>query len=126
MTEITRMQTVRRMSKIVRHAGLVLLSGQTSSGTSILDVAGQTREVLRRIDDLLTEAETNKSRLLSATIYLRDIGDFEAMNAEWDAWVPEGAAPVRATVEAHLARPELLVEISVTAAAATTGAVGSA
>lgn len=119
MTEtIHRLRTTSRMSKIVRFAGLVFLSGQTSSGTPIPDVAGQTREVLRRIDELLAEAGSDRSQILSATIYLRDIGDFDAMNAEWDAWTPEGAAPARATVEARLASPQLLVEITVTAAGA--------
>jgi len=66
MTEtIHRARTTSRMSKIVRYAGLVFLSGQTSSGTSVLDVAGQTREILRRIDELLAEAGSDKTRLLS-------------------------------------------------------------
>ena len=76
----------------------------------------QTREVLRRFDELLAEAGSDKSRLLSVTIYLCDIALFDAMNAEWDAWVPAGAAPARATVEAKLASPELVVEMSVVAA----------
>ena len=119
MTErIHRLRTAPRMSKIVRYAGLLFLSGQTSSGTPIADIGGQTREVLRRIDELLAESGSDKSRLLSATIYLRTMDDFDGMNAEWDAWAPDGAAPARATVEARLASPQLLVEITVTAAAA--------
>jgi len=117
MTEtIHRMRTGPRMSKIVRYAGLVFLSGQTSSGSSAPDIVGQTREVLSRIDELLAEAGSDKSRLLSATLYLRDIGDFGAMNTEWEAWMPENAPPARTTVEARLASPDLLVEISVVAA----------
>ena len=115
---IHRLRTTPRMSKVVRYAGLLFLSGQTSSGTPILDIAGQTREVLKRIDELLAESGSDKSRLLSATIYLQKIDDFDAMNAEWEAWTPEGAAPARATVEARLASPQLLVEMTVTAAAA--------
>lgn len=118
MTEtIQRLRTGARMSKIVRHGGLIFLAGQTSSGVALPGVAEQTREVLRRIDELLAEAGSDKSRLLSVTIYLSDIALFDAMNAEWDAWVPAGAAPARATVEARLASPELVVEMSVVAAA---------
>lgn len=118
MTETAqRLRTGPRMSKIVVYAGLVFLSGQTSSGTSLPDIVGQTREVLKRIDELLAEAGSDKSRLLSATIYLRDISDFNAMNVEWEAWMPETAAPARTTVEARLANPDLLVEITVVAAA---------
>jgi enamine deaminase RidA (YjgF/YER057c/UK114 family) len=114
--EIHRLRTGPRMSKIVQYAGLVFLSGQTSSGLSIPDIVGQTREVLNRIDELLAEAGSGKSRLLSATIYLRDITDFDAMNIEWEAWMAGTAAPTRTTVEARLANPHLLVEISVIAA----------
>ena len=114
---IHRMRSGQRMSKIVRYAGIVFLSGQTSSGDAVTDIEGQTREVLRRIDELLAEAGSDKSRLLSATIYLRDITDFAAMNTEWEAWLPKDSAPARATVEAKLASPNLLVEISSVAAA---------
>ncbi|MFC5393988.1 RidA family protein [Bosea vestrisii] len=113
---IDRFRTGPRMSKIVRCSDLIFLSGQTSSGTSLADIVGQTREVLRRIDELLVEAGSDKSRLLSVTIYLRDMNFFGAMNAEWEAWLPEGAAPARATVEARMASPDLLVEMSVIAA----------
>lgn len=114
--EIHHLRTGPRMSKIVQYAGLVLLSGQTSSGLSIPDIVGQTREVLNRIDELLAEAGSDKTRLLSATIYLRDITDFDAMNIEWEAWMAGTATPARTTVEARLANPDLLVEISVIAA----------
>ena len=115
-TEIKRMHTNARMSKIVRHAGVVYLCGQTSNGTDIADVAGQTREVLQRIDSLLAEAGTDKSRLLTATIYLRDTADFNEMNVQWEAWMPAGSAPARTTIEAPCAGPNLLVEITITAA----------
>jgi enamine deaminase RidA (YjgF/YER057c/UK114 family) len=113
---IDRRHTNARMSKIVSHAGFVFLCGQTSNGTDIADIAGQTREVLSRIDALLAEAGTDKFRLLSATIYLRNTDDFYAMNAEWEAWMPAGCAPARTTVEARCAGPGLLVEITVMAA----------
>lgn len=114
-TEITRTHTSARMSKIVRHGDLVYLCGQTSGGTDIADVAGQTQEVLRRVDGLLAEAGTDKSRLLTALIHLRNISDFGAMNAVWDAWMPQGSAPARTTVQAALASDSLLVEITVVA-----------
>jgi enamine deaminase RidA (YjgF/YER057c/UK114 family) len=115
---IQRHHTGARMSKIVRHGNVVYLSGQTSSGHPSVDTPAQTQEVLSRIDALLKEAGTDRSHLLSATIYLRDIADFAAMNAVWEAWMPTGAAPARTTVQAHLAAPELRVEITVVAAAA--------
>ena len=113
---IRRLRTGLRMSKIVQHTGLVFLAGQTSSGTPIPDIAGQTREVLGRIDELLAEAGSDKSCLLSVTVYLRDIADFGAMNVEWEAWLVGTATPARTTVEARLASPDLLVEMSVIAA----------
>ena len=113
---IDRLHTGPRMSKIVRHAGVAYLCGQTSSGTAIADVAAQTREVLARVDALLVEAGSDRSRLLAATVHLRDIADFAAMNAEWEAWLPAGAAPARTTVQALLASADLRVEITVVAA----------
>jgi enamine deaminase RidA (YjgF/YER057c/UK114 family) len=80
------------------------------------DVGGQTKQILGKIDALLAEAGTDKTRILSANIWLRDIATFAQMNAAWDAWVPQGNTPARATVEAKLASPNLLVEIAVIAA----------
>lgn len=117
MTTIERKHVGPRMSKIVRHHDVVYLCGQTASGAGIAGIAGQTAEVLARIDALLADAGTDKSRLLAATIHLKDIGDFAAMNAVWEAWVPAGCAPARTTIEAHLAGPDLLVEITAVAAA---------
>lgn len=110
---IERIETSARMSKIVRHGGVAYLCGQVGAGA---DVAAQTRDCLSRIDALLARAGASRDRILQAIIWLADMGDFEAMNAVWDAWVSEGAAPVRACGEARLARPELKVEIIVTAA----------
>ncbi len=113
---IERLHTGLRMSKIVRHAGVIYLCGQTSSGTTESGVEAQTRVVLTRIDSLLAEAGSSRDRILAATVYLRDIADFDAMNRVWEAWLPAGAAPARTTVEAKLALPELLVEVTIVAA----------
>lgn len=117
MSSITRTHTTARMSKIVRHGDLVYLCGQTSGGTDFADMAGQAAESLRRVDELLKEAGTDKSKLLTALIHIRSMDDFAAMNAVWDAWVPQGAAPARTTVQAALALPSLLFEVTVVAAA---------
>lgn len=114
---IQRDHTSARMSKIVRHGGLVFLCGQTASGGKSVTVAEQTKEVLGKIDALLKEAGTDRDRILSATIYIKSMSDFAAMNTVWEDWVPSGAAPARTTVEASLAAPELLIEITVIAAA---------
>jgi enamine deaminase RidA (YjgF/YER057c/UK114 family) len=103
------------MSEMVIHNETVYLSGQIADDGST-DVESQTRDVLRQIDALLAEAGTDKSKLLTATIYLADIGTFAEMNKAWDAWVDPAKAPARATVEARLAAPEYLVEIQVVAA----------
>ena len=116
MSLVERRHTTARMSKIVRHAGVVYLCGQTASGSPASGAAEQTREALSRIDALLAEAGSGRDRLLAATVHLRDIADFAAMNEAWEAWLPAGAAPARTTVEARLAAPGLLVEITVTAA----------
>ncbi|KAA0684539.1 RidA family protein [Azospirillum brasilense] len=102
------------------HNGTVYLCGQIADfeamGGVTHDVTAQTRDVLRQIDVLLERAGTDKSRLLTATVYLADMAGFAAMNAAWDAWVDRANAPARATVEARLADPDLLVEIQVIAA----------
>ena len=112
---ITRFHVGRRMSQAVVCNGIVFLAGQVASDPA-QDVAGQTRQVLEAIDKLLGEAGSDKSRLLSANIFLADMADFAAMNAVWDAWVSPGNTPARATVQAQLARPQWRVEIVVTAA----------
>ncbi|OXH82067.1 hypothetical protein CA831_37965, partial [Burkholderia multivorans] len=102
------------MSETAIHNGTVYLSGQIAEDTT-QDIRGQTREVLGHIDRLLAEANSDKAHLLSVQIYLSDLANFEGMNAEWDAWVAPGNTPPRATVEAKLADPALLVEIVVVA-----------
>jgi enamine deaminase RidA (YjgF/YER057c/UK114 family) len=116
--DIQRYHSNARMSKIVQYGGLVFLCGQTASGSALAPIEDQTREVLRRIDTLLAEAGSDRSRLLSATVYLKHMDDFAAMNATWEAWMPSGAAPARTTVQANLASPDLLIEITVVAASA--------
>lgn len=115
METIERFGIGSRMSKAVRHGNTVYLAGQIADDPG-QDVSSQTRQVLAKIDAALADAGTDKSQLLSATIYLADISTFEKMNAIWDAWVTPGSTPARATVEAKLARPELKVEIVVVAA----------
>jgi enamine deaminase RidA (YjgF/YER057c/UK114 family) len=104
-----------RMSKAVVANGMVFLAGQVADKTAGKSVGEQTKEILAIIDDLLKQAGTDKSKLVTANIWLSDISTFAQMNAEWDAWVSAGNTPARATVESKLARPELTVEIMVTA-----------
>jgi enamine deaminase RidA (YjgF/YER057c/UK114 family) len=112
---IQRLDPGPRMSEASIHNGVVYLAGQVADDAT-QDIVGQTRQVLAAIDDLLARAGSDKSRILRAQIFLADIGEFSGMNAAWDAWVPAGNAPSRATVEAKLAKPEWKVEIVVTAA----------
>lgn len=115
MSSITRMGTAERLSKIVIHKETVYLCGQVADNLDD-SIGPQTENMLAKVDALLAQAGSGRDRILSATIYLRDMKDFAAMNAVWDRWVPKGHAPARACVEARLARPELLVEVSVVAA----------
>jgi enamine deaminase RidA (YjgF/YER057c/UK114 family) len=112
---IERLHTGPRMSQAVIHGDTVYVAGQVAADPAT-DVVGQTKQVLAAIDALLAEAGTDKTRLLSANIYLADIGTFAQMNSVWDEWVPPGHAPARATVEARLASPVYKVEIQVVAA----------
>lgn len=111
---IKRLHTSRRMSEIVIHGNTVYLAGQVGETTHT--VAKQTAEALAHVDRLLSEAGSSRQHILQVIIWLKDIADFDAMNEIYDAWIPEGYAPVRATSEAKLADPALLVEIIVTAA----------
>ncbi|MCY1287033.1 putative aminoacrylate peracid reductase RutC [compost metagenome] len=113
---IRRLHTETRYSEIVIHNGAVYLAGQLADDLSG-DIRQQTRETLASIDRLLAEAGSDKSRILSATIYLKDIdADYAGLNAEWDAWLVPGSAPARACVAAHMYKPAVLVEISIVAA----------
>ena len=110
---IQRFETGARMSQAVVHNGTVYLAGQVSDAP---DVTAQTREILAKIDALLAMAGSDKGQLLSATLWLADVGDYAAVNQVWDAWVPAGAAPVRACVESRLAGDVFRVEIGAIAA----------
>lgn len=115
-TDIQRFQSTRRLSRIVVHNGTVHVAGVTASNTEG-DIGAQTADVLAKIDGYLASVGSDRSRLLSAQIWLKDIErDFAGMNAVWESWIPEDAVPTRATCEAKLASPALLVEIIVTAA----------
>ncbi len=111
---ITRLHSGPRMSQAVIHGDTVYLAGQVGApGASVTD---QTRAILGQIEALLAEAGSEKSKILSATIWLADMADFAEMNAVWDAWVDGKDAPARATGEAKLATPAYKVEIIVVAA----------
>jgi enamine deaminase RidA (YjgF/YER057c/UK114 family) len=111
---ITRMHPGPRMSQAVIHRGVLYSAGQVDAQAA--DVAGQTRNVLAKIDALLAEAKSSKAQLLSASIWLADIATFDAMNAVWEGWIDRNNPPARATVQSALAGPEYLVEIAVLAA----------
>ena len=112
---IQRFHVGARLSEMAVHNGTIYLAGQVADDTS-QDMAGQTKQILATIDKLLMEAGSDKTRILSTTIYVTDMAEFPAMNAAWDAWVVPGATPPRATVEAKLAKPAYKVEIQVIAA----------
>ena len=105
-----------RVSKAVKHGDTLYLAGQVADKTKGGSVADQTAEILAIIDTLLAEAGTNKTKILSATIWLTDISSFPEMNQVWDQWTPQGDTPARATVQATLAAPDYKVEIAVIAA----------
>jgi enamine deaminase RidA (YjgF/YER057c/UK114 family) len=114
---IKRIKSGPRMSQAVVHGNLVYLAGQVCPpDAGAKTVAAQAKVILGQIDALLAEAGTSKQNLLSANIWLQDIGTFNEMNEVWDKWVGPGAAPARATVEARLAGPQYLIEIAVIAA----------
>jgi enamine deaminase RidA (YjgF/YER057c/UK114 family) len=113
---IKRLHAGPRMSQAVIHGDTIYLAGQVADQAKGKSVAEQTKEILAAIDSLLAEAGSDKTKLLSATIYLADMATFAEMNGVWDSWVPAGGAPARATVEARLAAPPYTVEIACIAA----------
>lgn len=116
MSDIQRYESTPRLSRVVVHNGVVHLAGITSAVRDG-DITVQTKSVLDTIDARLASVGSSKEKILSAQIWLKDIDrDFAGLNAAWEAWVPADAVPTRATCEAKLAAPELLVEIIVTAA----------
>lgn len=113
---IVRHDAQARMSRAVIHNGVAYLCGQVAGPEARDgDITAQTVSMLDRLDALLTEIGSDRERLLTATIYLKDGSDFAAMNEVWDAWVPEGHAPARTCVCAPMPADELKVEITVTA-----------
>lgn len=113
MTDIKRIESGQRMSQAVIAGNTVWLAGQVAEPGK--PAADQTRAILAQIDSLLKKAGTDKTKIVSAQIWLADMADFAAMNDVWDAWVPQGHAPARATGESKLATPDYKVEIIVTA-----------
>jgi enamine deaminase RidA (YjgF/YER057c/UK114 family) len=105
-----------RMSKAVVHGNTVYLAGIVADNPKGKSVAEQTKDIVGQIDGLLAKAGSDKTKLLSATIYLADMANFAEMNSVWDTWVVQGHTPARATVEATLATPDYKVEIMVVAA----------
>ena len=116
---ITRLHSNNRMSQVTIHGDTVYTAGQVASGAPAASVTDQTKDILARIDSLLAEAGSDKSKMLSVTIWLTSMADFAEMNAVWDAWVPQGNTPCRACVESPLlATSDYNVEIGVIAAKA--------
>ena len=107
---IKRFETGPRMSQAVVHNGTVYVAGQVAKGATVKE---QTTAVLKQIDSLLAQAGTDKTKILSATIWLVNMGTFAEMNSVWDPWVSPGNTPARACVESKLATPDYLVEIAV-------------
>lgn len=117
---IARHECGKRMSRAVVHGGLVYLAGVVSANLED-DIRHQTADILSHVDIYLAEADSNKELLLSTQIWLKDIErDFSGMNEIWDAWIPKGCAPARATCQAQLGSPDMLVEIIIIAAVETT------
>lgn len=109
---IKRFGSGARMSQAVTHNGIAYLAGQVGNGDSM---SAQTRDVLANVDKWLAEIGSDKSKILSATIWITDMADFAEMNAVWDAWVDTDNPPARACTEAALALPKFKVEVMVTA-----------
>jgi enamine deaminase RidA (YjgF/YER057c/UK114 family) len=117
MAQLQRFHVGPRLSEMAIHNGTIYLAGQVPDDTT-QDIRGQTAQVLAMVDRLLAEAGSDKARILMTQIFLADIGDITAMNEVWDAWIPAGNTPPRATVQAAMANAAYKIEIVVTAAAA--------
>lgn len=113
---ITRLHKGPRMSQVVIHGDTVYTAGQVAKNAPGASVADQTRDILATLEKLLAEAGTDKSKLLSVTIWLVSMDTFAEMNAVWDAWIDPENPPARACVESRLAAPQFAVEIGVVAA----------
>ncbi len=115
MSNLTRVNVAKRLSDMAVYNGVAYLAGQVAEDAS-QDITGQTAQILATIDKLLATAGTDKTRLLMVQIFVANMKEFDGMNKAWDAWVPAGNAPPRATIEARLASADYKVEIVVTAA----------
>ena len=116
MNNIVRIETDKRRSRAVVYNGTVFVGGMTADDRS-QDIKGQTKQALAKIEQFLARAGTDKSHLLTAQIWIKDlVRDFEAMNEIWNAWTAPNAAPTRATAQCEMGAPDVLVEIIVTAA----------
>ena len=114
--EIKRIATDSRRSRAVVYNHMVFVGGQTADDRS-QDIRGQTAQTLAKIEKFLAEAGTDKSRLLTAQIWIKDLErDFAGMNEVWDAWIAPGCAPARACVAVTMANERCRVELCVTAA----------
>lgn len=112
---IQKLDTNDTLSEIAIYNGVVYLAGQVPDDDS-LDIVGQSKQVFDNIDKALVKAGTDKSKLLTAQVYIKDLADFEDFNSEWQAWVADITPPTRATVQTNLVNPKWLIEIVVTAA----------
>ncbi len=112
---VTRTELSARMSQTVVHGDTIYLAGQIGEGA---DVAAQTTDMLAHVDRLLANAGSNKSLILSATIWMADMAQVDEMNTVWDAWIDPANPPARACVESRLVTPDFLVEVMITAAKA--------
>jgi enamine deaminase RidA (YjgF/YER057c/UK114 family) len=115
MTEITRLHSGPKLSRVIIHNNIVYLCGQVAKDYDG-DIKEQTRTMLERVDEHLTEAGTNRNKILSATIYISDISQVSQMNEVWGKWLGDSPRPARTCVQAQMAKPNILVEITVTAA----------
>lgn len=115
MLPLRRIDCNARLSDAVVHQGIAWLAGQVPDDTT-QDIKGQTAQVLAMVDRLLARLGSDRTRILMCQIFLADLADYDGMNVVWDAWVPAGHAPARATVQAQLAKPDWRIEVVVTAA----------
>ncbi len=115
MSDIKRLHSGPKLSRVLIHNGIVYLCGQVAHDYDA-DLEEQTRQTLARIDEHLAEAGTDRNRILSAAIHVKDISQVARMNAIWGEWLGDGPRPTRHCVQAEMANPKILVEITVTAA----------
>lgn len=113
---VRRLETSDRISQAVTHNGIVYVAGQVATDAPDAPIDEQTQSVLKRLDSILASAGSDRSKLLSATVWLSDVTKISDFNREWEAWIPRGCAPARACVEARLAVPHYAVEVAVVAA----------